>query len=794
MRKIIIFICFIISLQCYAQNNTIDSLTKVLQSTKEDTTRINTLNWLAYQLRNNDPDSAVYFANKAFELATKTNYKLGVATSFLWKGVAIMNLGAYDEALKNSMEALKTYDAIIATNTREGNPSAASEALNLKSKAYNNIGVIYRQQGNYEEALKYNFASLKIRKDIDDKAGIATSYSNIGLIYYDQGNSTLSLKYDLASLKIRKEIGNKRGMADCYNNIGLVYDDLGNYPEALKSYLASLKIKEELGDKAGCAISYGNIGIIHGNLGNYIEALNNHFKALKIEEEIGDKSSIARSYNNIAVIYIYQKSYSEALKSQLTCLKITQEIGDKSGIAEAYFNIGVIYGDLGNYDKALMNYVIALKLQEEIGNKAGMTEAYVEMGNVYTKQKKSATALDYLSKGLALAKEIGNIAHIQNAYRNLVVLDSTQQNFEQALEHYKLYITYHDSLFNEENTKKIVQSQMQYEFDKKEAVTKAEQDKKDADAQRIKNQQYFAIAALVIIVLAVIIIAIIQYKSNQHKRKANLLLQEEKRKVESALLELKATQVQLIQQEKMASLGELTAGIAHEIQNPLNFVNNFSELNMELIADLKDEIGRGDMEEVKAIADNIDLNSEKINHHGKRAEAIVKGMLQHSRQTTGTKEITDINALADEYLRLAYHGLRAKDKNFNAEITTHFDETIGSINIIPQDIGRVILNLLNNAFYAVNEKSKLGIDGYKPIVTLSTKNNRDKIVFTVKDNGNGIPQKILDKIFQPFFTTKPTGQGTGLGLSLSYDIIKAHGGELKVETKEGEETTFIITL
>ncbi|NNV54810.1 tetratricopeptide repeat-containing sensor histidine kinase [Limnovirga soli] len=794
MRKIIIILCIIGSMQCYSQNNTIDSLTKVLQSTKVDTTRINTLNWLAYQLRNNDPDSAVYFANKAFELATKTNYKIGVATSFLWKGVATMKLGAYDEALKNSLDALKIYDDLISTNSGRGNTPAASEALNLKSKAYNNIGLIYRQQGNYEEALKNNFASLKIRTEIDDKAGIATSYSNIGLIYYDQGNSTLSLKYDLASLKIRKEIGNKKGIADCYNNIGLVYEDQGNYPEALKSYLAALKIDEELGDKASCAILYGNIGIIHGNLRNYPEALNYHFKALKIQEKIGDKASIARSYNNIAVIYIYQKNYTEALKSQLTCLKITQEIGDKGGIAEAYFNIGVIYGDKENYEEALKNYVNALKLQKELGNKAGMTEAYIEIGNVYTKQKKSATALDYLSKGLALAKEIGNIAHIQNAYKNLVVLDSTLHNFEQALEHYKLYITYHDSLYNEENTKKIVQSQMQFEFDKKEAVTKADQDKKDADAQRIKNQQYFAIAALGIIVLAVIIIAIIQYKSNQHKRKANLLLQEEKLKVESTLSELKAMQAQLIQQEKMASLGELTAGIAHEIQNPLNFVNNFSELNKELIADLKDEIVKGNMEEVKSIADDIDLNSEKINHHGKRAEAIVKGMLQHSRQMTGTKELTNINGLADEYLRLSYHGLRAKDKNFNAEIITHFDETLGSIQIIPQDIGRVLLNLYNNAFYAVAEKKKQQRESFIPTVSVSTKKAGDKVEIRVSDNGNGIPQKIVDKIFQPFFTTKPTGQGTGLGLSLSYDIIKAHGGELKVDTIEGEETTFIITL
>jgi two-component system, NtrC family, sensor kinase len=257
----------------------------------------------------------------------------------------------------------------------------------------------------------------------------------------------------------------------------------------------------------------------------------------------------------------------------------------------------------------------------------------------------------------------------------------------------------------------------------------------------------------------------------------------------TSLEHLKSTQSQLIQSEKMASLGELTAGIAHEIQNPLNFVNNFSEVNKELAEELEEEVDKGNTTEVKALAKDIKENQEKILHHGKRADAIVKGMLQHSRSSSGTKEPTDINALADEYLRLAYHGLRVKDKSFNATLNTDYDQTIGNINIIPQDIGRVILNLITNAFYAVNEKQKAESvkpgSNYEPAVSVSTKKSGDKILISVKDNGNGIPDSIKEKIFQPFFTTKPTGQGTGLGLSLSYDIVKAHGGELKVETTEG---------
>jgi signal transduction histidine kinase/ligand-binding sensor domain-containing protein len=282
------------------------------------------------------------------------------------------------------------------------------------------------------------------------------------------------------------------------------------------------------------------------------------------------------------------------------------------------------------------------------------------------------------------------------------------------------------------------------------------------------------------------------------------------KEIEKAYNELKTTQAQLIQSEKMASLGELTAGIAHEIQNPLNFVNNFSEVNSELIGEMKEELSKGNIEVAKKVADDIDDNEKKIIFHGKRADAIVKGMLQHSRNSSGQKELTDINMLADEYLRLAYHGLRAKDKSFNAKFETSFDSSIDKLNIIPQDFGRVILNLINNAFYAVSEKQKQkekenGKEGvFEPTVTVSTKKlnarpddpvGRSRVEIKVKDNGNGIPQKVLDKIFQPFFTTKPTGEGTGLGLSMSYDIVtKGHGGELKVETKEGEGSEFIIQL
>jgi signal transduction histidine kinase len=317
---------------------------------------------------------------------------------------------------------------------------------------------------------------------------------------------------------------------------------------------------------------------------------------------------------------------------------------------------------------------------------------------------------------------------------------------------------------------------------------------KDLNAQRQTRALLLSGLGLFVIFAGVL------FALNRQKKKANSLLQLQKQEIstqrdqlEKTLKDLKETQLQLIQKEKMASLGELTAGIAHEIQNPLNFVNNFSDVNKELALELTQELQHGNVDDAIEIANDIITNSEKINHHGKRADAIVKNMLQHSRTAGGARELKNINALADEYLRLAYHGLRAKDKSFNAALVTNFEESIGNVSIVAQDISRVLLNLYNNAFYAVAEKKKLNAD-FSPEVSVTTRKINDAVEITVKDNGDGIPEAIVNKIFQPFFTTKPTGQGTGLGLSLSYDIVKAQGGELRLKTKEGEGCEFILSL
>ena len=422
------------------------------------------------------------------------------------------------------------------------------------------------------------------------------------------------------------------------------------------------------------------------------------------------------------------------------------------------------------------------------------------MARIFQKEGRMDSALFYAKEALVVyqtKKTVQAWGENSNYYVAeisplIAELYKTNGQPDSAYNYLQLSVSLKDSLYN---TDKVRQFQT-LTFNEAARRQQLEQQSKEAQQQyQTKIKMY----GLISIITGFIILALVLYRNNKQKQKANALLHKQKKEIETTLGELRTTQKQLIQSEKMASLGELTAGIAHEIQNPLNFVNNFSEVNTELIEEADQEIDKGNISEVKTILNDIKENEGKINHHGKRADAIVKSMLQHSRSSSNKKEPTDINALTDEYLRLAYHGLRAKDKTFNATVKTDYDQSIGIINIFPQDIGRVILNLITNAFYAVTEKKKTTNKDYEPTVIVSTKklaNRPDnyRVEIKVTDNGNGIPQKILDKIFQPFFTTKPTGEGTGLGLSLSYDIIKGHGGELKVETREGDYAAFTILL
>jgi class 3 adenylate cyclase/tetratricopeptide (TPR) repeat protein len=462
-----------------AQNAKIDSLLQVLENTPEDTHRVNLLNDLCWQLINTgNYEQAITRATDAQYLAKELSYHKGMASSHNNIGITHLNQGNYPEAMKNYLASLKIREEI---GDRKG-----------ISISYSNIAKIQSDQGNYPEAIKNNLASLKIREEIGDRKGMAISNNNIGVIQMNQGNYSEAMKSYKASLKIKEEIGDRKGMAGSYINIGIILKNQGNYPETMKNYLAALKIYEEISDRKGVANSYNNIGIIYKIQGNYPEAMRNYLASVKIEEEIGNKNGMARCYSNIGNIHMEQGNYSEAMKYYLASLKIEQEIGDKKGMAGSFNNIGIIHKYQGNYPEAMNNYLAGLKIREEIGDRWGMASSYSNIGKLNIRLGNHTSARLTLTKGLKLAKEISAKDQMKSMYEGLVQLDSVTGNWQGAYLNHLQYMLYRDSLFNEENTKKQTQFEMQYEFDKKEAATQAEQDKKDAVAEQELKRQTMA--------------------------------------------------------------------------------------------------------------------------------------------------------------------------------------------------------------------------------------------------------------------------------------------------------------
>jgi signal transduction histidine kinase len=584
----------------------------------------------------------------------------------------------------------------------------------------------------------------------------------------------------------------------------------GNYPDALKVINRGFKIAEDPSNekKAGylqngqslqmfrlyvIGLLYAARESLYFYVGDNEKLITATREAIVHSEASKDTFNLAGLYPDIGDYFLNLNQFDSALFYQQKSLEYYPKLSfdQRKFEGSTYTSIGNIYEKMGKTDLARENYLKAIQVSELHENFRHAGNACLQLATLYQKLKKADSGFLYAKKALAAFTQGGYKKEVAIAYRMIADYYWDNKNTDSSFAYLRRATVLADSLDKIEKTKlhefQVSAFNQQLDLQQQEQVR----------IEKEGKQKTIAIIALIVVFST---IGFLLYRNNRQKQKANQALQEKNTQIEQTLNDLKATQAQLIQSEKMASLGELTAGIAHEIQNPLNFVNNFSEVNKELLVEMKDEMDKGNITDAKEIANDVIANEEKINHHGKRADAIVKGMLQHSSSGSGKKESTDINKLADEYLRLAYHGLRAKDKSFNATMKTEYDESIGNINIIPQDIGRVILNLITNAFYAVNEKALSAVATpttakYEPTVSVSTKKINNKVEIKVADNGNGIPQKVLDKIFQPFFTTKPTGQGTGLGLSLSYDIVtKGHSGELKVETKENEGSTFIITL
>jgi two-component system, NtrC family, sensor kinase len=598
-------------------------------------------------------------------------------------------------------------------------------------------------------------------------------------IHYNNSNY---VKYAQQALALAKKTGDQGKEAFSLLIIGT---SLIDYIQSVQALSNALSIYEALNDSLKICIVKLPLEATYREAGDFGNALYHALTGMKIAAARQVKGDLGVfPGHRLEPLFLSEIGQTYILMNQpdsaLIYVKKAVELNELFNGATYEFPIyllATIQKMKGEYTLALINYHKSITLALQNGFSFDTLQIYSGMSSLFTKMGRMDSAIHYANI-VARSWELDNSErkNILEAINNLASVYKLTGNKDSIIKYVELNQKLKDSFYGVDKDREI------HNIAFNERLT---QEKLLASQAKYRSRvQLYGLSAGL---FALLLIAILLWRSNQHKQKS-------KAQIEKAYAELKATQTQLIQSEKMASLGELTAGIAHEIQNPLNFVNNFSEVNKELLVEMKEELDKGNMGNVKSLATDIIDNEEKINHHGKRADTIVKGMLQHSRTSEGLKEPTDINALADEYFHLSFHGFRAREKSFNVSLETDFDNKIGNINIVAQDIGRVLLNLYNNAFYAVLEKKKLHAADYEPVVSVSTKKVNDKIQIKVKDNGGGISPDIMNKIFQPFFTTKPAGAGTGLGLSLSYDTVRSHGGTLKVESQEGEGTVFTVEL
>lgn len=607
-----------------------------------------------------------------------------------------------------------------------------------------------------DSSLYYIDKAIFLAKKITDIAYEARAFNDKGSVILDSGDIPQAYIYMLQSLKlIRKADSTKANLyihANIENRLGNLFTELGEYNVAIDHYRVSTFYFE----KSYPAAVYNELS----NIGNDYQLMGKPDSGL----------------------YYQLRSYNYIKKDSLSTFFV---------FAENEARLGHLQSDLGNNNTALQLYRYGARNALYNNDFRNLSLLYFDLGQLFTKLGRRDSSFYYARKTFELSRRIAMKKSIYQAAELLSDLYKADHQPDSALYYLSISLKVKDELYGP----KI--------FQQLQRLALKEQQRQQQTEEQADKMKYQYITIGVAAILAVIfLITLIIWRNYKKQKRTSLLLKKQKEEIglqrdnlEITLSDLKTTQTQLIQSEKMASLGELTAGIAHEIQNPLNFVNNFSEISIELLKEMEAELKLGQTEVAIDIAGDVRQNLEKISHHGKRADGIVKGMLQHSRPSRGVKELVDINVLADEYFRLAYHGLRAKDKTFNAELVTNYENCLPVISIIPQDIGRVMLNLFNNAFYAVHQKQLSVSPDYKPTVELSTVAKDGQIQIKVKDNGVGVPAHIKDKIMQPFFTTKPTGEGTGLGLSLSYDIIvKGHGGTIEVNTKQGGFTEFIVSL
>lgn len=844
MRKFILLTAVALCnyLQVHAQNKATDSLLRLLATTNEDTSRAMLLNSISRTYIFSKPDTALLLAQQGLSLSRRINFRRGEHAGLRMVGNFFARTGNYPRALEIHLQALK-----IAEQAKDDN---------LVVRSLSNLADVYFRAGDMKRSNEYAYRCIVIYKKLHEMSGLANMYINLGDNYEKSDQLDSALYFEKLGLEVNTINKDDEAEGIGLANLGNIYLKMAKLDSAMYYYKSAEPYFAETNNQSGFIendLGIAKIFLARQQMDSCLFYSKKSFNTA-VENGFTDQvlpasnflANFYRSKGNVDSAYrylsatiaakdslfsqqkdnqIHSMTYEEAIRQQQIeeeKEKARREVRQNAligGLATLFVVAFVLYRNNRQRRKAnvllLQQKEELQKQKEEIDTKAiQLSEQKENLQQSYNNVERLGEIGRKITSTLSVEKIIGTVYDNVNGFMDASVFgigiyDDVHQtiDFPATYEDGEALPFYSNSIADQNRFAVIC-----FKQGREIIIGNLTEEHKNYIQEVQTPHEGRQPVSLIYLPLTVKekklgVITVQSFQPNAYSDYHLYMLRniaiytaialenaESFQTLNQTLVSLRATQSQLIQSEKMASLGELTAGIAHEIQNPLNFVNNFSEVNEELLSELKVEIEQGNIDEAKRLADSAIINQKKINQHGSRADAIVKGMLQHSRKDAGVKMLTDINALCDEYLRLSYHGLRAKEKNFNSDFKTDLDASIGPIDVVPQDIGRVLLNIYNNAFYAVHEKAMHTSKGFSPAIFVSTKKKNDVLVISVKDNGTGIPDKVIDKIFQPFFTTKPAGRGTGLGLSMSYDIIKAHGGEIRVYTKEKEGTEFIIEL
>ena len=743
--KQIVFLLLAVHLQMilFAQQNIVDSFLKKIAVASADTTRVSLLyalgNYYADELTN--LDSAMAYASRGMALSQDIGFLRGDIRGLSEISYLMVLAGKIEEAKQLAHTGLKICDSLAPQFDR------------LKINFYRRLGGIYTE-ANPDSAIYYTRKALQLAQESQDPIREAYAYGQMG--------------YDLLFL--------------------------GNYPEALKLTLRGVEIANKTNDVAEQSAQYrllGNVYFFQNDITRSIHYYDTAESLLDREQVMESKSTRSAIYVSKARAYLKLGVLDSALLYANRSYQLAQKNYFNTITARLLNILGNIYEKMGNDSASLDYFHRGIKFSIQYNSASAVIQTYNSLAQYFLLHKKTDSALWYANKAVDQISTSGVILDQPETYRILSEVFRMKNDIGNAYKYWGLMQSAKDSLLG---MNKVEQMKM-IEFGE-------QQQKIQEKANELAYKNKARTSALIAGIALLMIIAGLLWRTTNIKQKSYAALkiqqaetERQRTNAEHNLTRLQETQALLIHSEKMASLGELTAGIAHEIQNPLNFVNNFSEVNTELIEELQHDIGTGNVENAKIIAEEIGRNEQKINHHGKRADAIVKSMLQHSKESKGQLERTNITDLVAESVKLGQQGLQTKYSDLNIAINKNLDPEAVSLLIIPQDISRVLLDLFSNSFYAVAEKKKMaGSNVFEPLVSVSTRKNNDFVEIRITDNGIGISKNIIDKVFQPFFTTKPAGQGTGLGLSLSYDIIKAHRGHISVESSNADRTTLLIQL